>query len=399
MGKISLKKTKISIQNIEKKRFWLGILMGFISAISISLVFNQTREVFRLFTGVSADLLILKNKELTFFNYFFASLSTTLGLAITIWIWMSNRNHARKTDRLYKQLARTNALFIFWLMLMMIARFGSILPVILFGVHGYESQLELYNDYWILFVLIPIVVFAQSWFSVRLVYRSGKWMFFSFLVCLIAAFAISKITNVDQEKLNNSYFKRYEKDYKYIDKEISKSKEKYGIEYDTNTIVILKKWYAKSSVEQVNSIKTAFTKGNKVSIDTIILQKIVIHNFKKGSCNCYGRNSLEKWHYALPKDIFNQIKRFKSNSNETKELFNILKEQIDLVNVPRIEWDEHQNYTETERRKSIGVEYAIPKVLISQLKEVRDSLIINKKYSELSEILPEIKTKNKKNSP
>lgn len=389
MGKISLKKHKISIQNIGKQRFWFGIFAGFISAISISLIFNQTREVFRFFTSMSADLLILDSKVLTFFNYFFASLSTTLGLAITIWVWMNNRTHTRKMDRLYKQLSRTNALLIFWLMLMMIARFGSILPFILFGIPGYDNQLELYNDYWILFVLIPIVVFAQSWFAVRLVYRAGKWIFFSLLICVITAFTLSKTTTVDQEKLNNVYFQRYEKDYKYIDKEISKSKEKYGIEYDTNTIEILKKWYTESSVEQVNSIKTAFTKGNKVSIDTIILQKIVIHNFKKGSWY-YRRNSLENWHYALPKDIFNQIKHFKSNSNETKELFNILKEQINLVNTPRIEWDEYQNYTETERRKSIGVKYNIPKILVDQLTEVRDSLMNMEKYSELNKILPEL---------
>lgn len=390
MGKISLRKHKISIQNIGKQRFWFGFFAGFISAVSISLVFNQTREVFRFFTSISADLLILESKELTFFNYFFASLSTTLGLAITIWIWMSNKTHSRKMDRIYKQLSRTNALLIFWLMLMMIARFGSILPFILYGSPGYDNQLELYNDYWILFVLIPIVVFAQSWFTVRLIYRAEKWILFSFLACLITAFTLSKTTTVDQEKLNNSYFQRYEKDYEYINKEISNSKEKYGIEYDTKTIEILKKWYTERSVEQVNNIKKAFTKKNKVSLDTIILQKIAIHNFKKGSWNYYRRNSLENWHYALPNDVLKQINLNEKNSNETKELFNILKEQIDLVNTPKIEWKEYGNYTETERRKSFGVKYNIPKVLVDQLTEVRDSLMNMEKYYELNKILPEL---------
>ena len=390
MTRISFNKSKISIQNIGKQRFWFGILAGFISALSISLAFNQAREVFRFFTSMSVDLLILENQELTFFNYFFASLSTVLGLAITIWIWMGNRTRTRKMDKLYKQLSRTNALLIFWLILMMIARFGSILSFILFGTSGYDNQLNLYNDYWILFVLIPIVVFAQSWFSVRLVYRAGKWIFLSLLICVITAFTLSKTTTVDQEKLNNAYFKRYEKDYEYIDKEISKSKVNYGIEYGSKTIEILKKWHAESSVEQVNSIKIAFAKGNKVSIDTIILQKIIVHNFKRGNWYYHRRNSLENWHYALPKDILKQIEYFDSNSNETKELFYILKEQINLVNTPRIEWDDYQNYTETERRKSNGVRYNIPKILVDQLTEVRDSLTNMKKYSELNKILPKI---------
>jgi hypothetical protein len=390
MTKISFNKNKISVQNIGKQRFWFGILAGFISALSISLAFNQAREVFRFFTSVSADLLILENQELIFFNYFFASLSTVLGLAITIWIWMGNRTRTRKMDKLYKQLSRTNALLIFWLILMMVARFGSILPFILFGTPGYDNQLNLYNDYWILFVLIPIVIFTQSWFIVRLVYRAGKWIFLSLLICAITAFTLSKTTTVDQEKINNAYFKRYEKDYEYIDKEISKSKVNYGIKYDSKTIEILKKWHAESSVEQVNSIRIAFEKGNKVSIDTIILQKIIVHNFKRGSWYYHRRNSLENWHYALPKDILKQIKYFDSNSNETKELFYILKEQINLVNTPRIEWDEYQNYTENERRKSSGAKNNIPKILVDQLIEVRDSLMNIKKYSELNKILPEI---------
>ena len=53
MIKRSFKKNKISIQNIGCQRFWFGIIAGLISAISISLIFNQTREVFRFFTGLS----------------------------------------------------------------------------------------------------------------------------------------------------------------------------------------------------------------------------------------------------------------------------------------------------------------------------------------------------------
>jgi hypothetical protein len=394
MTRISFNKNKISIQNIGKQRFWFGILAGFFSAISISLAFNQLREVFRFFTSMSADLLILDNQELSFFNYFFATLSTVLGIAITIWIWMSNRTHKRKMDRLYKQVSRTNALLIFWLTLMMIARFGSILAFILFGTPGYDNQLDLYNDYWLLFVLIPIVVFAQSWFTVRLVYRAGRWIIYSLFVCLITAFALSKTTTVDQEKLNNSYFQRFEKDFEYIEKEITKAKEKYRIEYDTRTIETLKKRHTESAVEQVNEIKIAFTKNSKVSIDTIILKRIVIHNYKRGSWYYHRQTSIENWHYALPKDILKQIGYFEINSNETKELFNILTEQINLVSTPRIEWDEYQNFTETERRKSNGAKYNIPEILIDQLTEVRDSLINMKKYTELNKKLPEINNEN-----
>lgn len=129
-------KESITIQSIGKKRFWIGIITGIITAITISLAFNYSREIFRLFTSQSADLLILNEKELQFFNFFFSILSTVLGLSIAIWIWMSNNVHKQQIDRIHKQLSRTNALLIFWVILMMIARFGSMLPILLFGMEG-----------------------------------------------------------------------------------------------------------------------------------------------------------------------------------------------------------------------------------------------------------------------
>ena len=92
---------------------------------------------------------------------------------------------------------------------MMIARFGSVIPFILYGMPGYDNQLNLFEDYWLLFILIPIVVFTQSWFIVRLIYRSGKWILFSFLICLLIAFTIKQTTSINQKILNKTYFKKY----------------------------------------------------------------------------------------------------------------------------------------------------------------------------------------------
>jgi len=392
MNRIHFKKDKISIENIGKRRFWFGIFAGFFSAVSLSLFFNQSREAFRFLTSISADLLILDNDALTFFNYFFAALSTTLGLAITIWIWMSNQTQTRKKDRLYKQVARMNAIFTFWIILMMFTRFASILPIVLFGTPGYDNQLDFYYDYWLLFVLIPIFIFAQSWFSVRFVYRSGKWIIISFFVSVITAFTLSKTTTVDQEKLNKIYFKQYENEFEYIDKEISVAKERYGIEFDAQTIETLKKWHTDNAVAQVDKVKKAFAKKHEVSLDTIILQKMLIHNFKQGSIHYYRRNPLDKWHYALPNDVLKQIILNKKNANETRELFNVLKEEIDLVNTKRVGqrvYDDIFGFARRDKVKSRLV-YNIPKILVDRLSNVRDSLMKMTEYSELNKILPEI---------
>ncbi|WP_114752070.1 MFS transporter [Pleomorphovibrio marinus] len=391
MTNIRFRKEKISIQNIGRQRFWIGIVAGLISVISISFFFNQSRESLRLLTSMSADLLILKDNELLFFNYFFSFLSTVLGLSITIWIWMQNRRHNRRKNGIYKQLSNTNALLIFWVILMIISRFGSVLPIILFGHPGYDNHLNLYEEFWILFVLIPIVVFLQSWFTVRLVYQSGKWIFLSLLFCIMTAFTLQLTTSVNQEKLNRAYHQRFESEYNYIDQEIKIAKEKYGIDYNEQTVEILKKQITESSVRQIESIKKAFSVDNPVTLDTIILQKIIIRNYKEGGWYYYRRNSIENWRYALPYDILKQLDYFDSSSNETKELFEILREMIDLVNTPEINGEEYQNFTETERRRSLGARFNIPDPLIEQLKEVRIQLLEDDRYSDFSTNLNVIK--------
>lgn len=391
MTNIRFRKEKISIQNIGRQRFWIGIVAGLISAILISLFFNHSRETLRLLTSMSADLLILKENELLFFNFFFSFLSAVLGLSITIWIWMQNKKHNRRKDRIYKHFSATNAILIFWVILMTISRFGSILPIVLFGTPGYDNHLNLYEEYWILFVLMPIVVFMQSWFTVRLVYQAGRWIFLSFLFCIITAFTLQLTTTVNQEKLNSAYHQRFENEYNYIDKEIKIAKEKYGADFDEQTIEILKKQITESSVEQIAMVKKAFLSDRPVSMDTIILQKIIIRNYKEGGWHYYRRNSLENWRYALPNDIMKQLDYFDNYSDETKELFEILREMIDLVNTPEIQWGEYQNFTETERRRSIGARYNIPVPLIEQLKEVRKRLLENDRYSDSLKDLKAIK--------
>ncbi|MCB0517238.1 MAG: hypothetical protein R2798_14935 [Chitinophagales bacterium] len=211
MTKIRFSKAKISIQNIGRQRFWTGVFAGFVSAISIALAFNYGREVFRFITGIYGSLLILAENEQHFFNLFFSALAAVLGLSVTIWIWMGNHTHLRKKDQLYKQLSGSNALLIFWVMLMLITRFGSILSITLFGRPTYDNHLNFYEDFWLLFVLMPLVVFFQNWLAVRLVYRAGKWIFISFVLCLLTTYLLNITTSVKQEKLNTAYYQELKK--------------------------------------------------------------------------------------------------------------------------------------------------------------------------------------------
>lgn len=394
MKKIKFKKDKISIEKIGKKRFWFGILSGFLSAISIALIFNRFREAIRFLTSISEDLLTFENNELTFFNYFFVSLATVLGLSITIWVWMGNTINEKKKHKIYKQQARNNTQLFFWLILFLIAQLSCLFLFFIYGeVSNYfDVPVNLYKDHSILFILAPIVIFLQNWFSVRLIYRAEKWMLISLIVSVITILILNKTTTIDQNILNEVYFQRHQNTYKYIENIISKSEKEYNIRFDNKDIQSLKKRKSWSANRQIWNTKLAFSQNKKTSLDNIIIHKVIIHNLKKRDRYRYHGESrtLTNWEYALPKDILKQISYFESNSNETKELFNLLTEQILLVNKSEIILNDYKPYDEIVSEKE-RLELKVNIMVVEQLNKVRDSLISLEKYSELSKILPEIK--------
>ena len=399
MSKPNFKKDKISIQNIGKQRFWFGVIAGVISAFAISLIFNRMRETIRFISGVSIDLVILKEDELLFFNYFFAALASSLGFSITIWVWMRSKIHQRKKYKRYKEQAKTQALFFFWTILFLTAQLSYLLLfVVLAGVSSLDLPIDLYKDHWLLFVLTPIVIFLQNWFSVRLIYKSGAWIFFSFCFSIILTFILQYTTTVNQNEVNSIYFTNYKSVYEYIDKETQKAKENYGIKFSEKDIEVLKQWNTQASIQQVRSIKLNFEEKDSVDLKTIILEKIIIHNYKYQDKYRHSdqRNPFVNWHYALPKDISKQLSSFDVNSNETKELFEILKELIILVNKSKLESNSVNNsiYFNPEKYNS---EYKVNVEVIRELKKVCDSLKKTTTYTNLSKTLPEIQSNQSTN--
>ncbi|WP_299623683.1 hypothetical protein [uncultured Tenacibaculum sp.] len=392
MRKINFKKDHISIQNIGKLRFWIGIISGFVTATTLSLIFNRAREIIRFSTSISEDLLTFEDAELAFFNYFIVSLCTALGLSVTIRIWVESTISKKKKHNFLKQQIRTNTVLFFWIILFLAVKLAYLFIFLIAAEVSSNSghPINLYKDCSSLFVLLPIVIFINSWSLLRLLYKSIKWILISIVVSFFTILILYRTTTVNQEILNDIYFKPYLKSLEYIDNEIKTSEKKYNIKFDSDAIRTLKKRKYVSSGHQIWDIKKSFSYNQKVSLDTIIIQQIIIHDLK-GSYNrryYYKPRSVMNWKYALPKDILKQIGYFNPNSNETKELFNLLKEEILLVNRSKIILDKELEYEPRDQKRK---ELQVNVMLVEQLKEVKDSLLAQKKYVKLHNILPEIK--------
>lgn len=395
MKNINFKKEKISINSIGKKRFYFGIISGFISAVIISLIINRTRELIRYFSSISQDLLIFETNELVFFNYFIAGLSTVLGLSVTIWVWMGHPINKNRKHKLYKQQTRTNTNLFFWLILFLSAQLCNIFIYLsAAGFNTYDYPINLLQEYKLLFILAPIVIFGQNWFYVRLLYRTGTWILISFIISIITILFLYKTTTVDHNILNDKYFAQNKKHFDYIENIVSTSTKKYNISFNDKALKTLKQQKSYNSQIQIEKIKEEFSKDKKLSLDTIIIQKIIIHNLKANPDYRYNYKprTLYNWKYAFPKDIFKQIELFDINSFEINELFQVLKEEIILINNSKIilenQKDNDFNYKAFKKDKK---ELKVNIMVLEQLIETVNKIKKLKKYSTLSMVLPDIK--------
>ncbi|MFT4523246.1 MAG: hypothetical protein ACI8ZN_002198 [Bacteroidia bacterium] len=224
-------KIKISIAQIGVIRFWVGVAAGLICSLCICLYFNWSREILRFMTGAFADLLHLSDKEEMFYNHFYAALSSVLGLCLMLWIWMGNASLKFGRRRHLVHLSNSYTLLIFWIAILAVARFGSITALFPYGQAGFDNELDLSSDYWLLFILIPVVVFGHAWMGLRLVYRTGWWMRKTGLASMLFTLLLAQTAITSNKIVNESYAQRFKKDWAYIDREVSEAQSLYGLEY------------------------------------------------------------------------------------------------------------------------------------------------------------------------
>jgi len=384
-------KPEISIDKLGKRQFWTGTIIGILIAFVLSYFFNYSRESLRMITFM-ADPYILTEKEFRLYDLFFASFATSLGFGFTIVYWLRGRNKNIRKQYL-KTFTISNAWLITFVALMIVARFGSILPIIVYGLHGYDGHLDLLHDFWLMFVLIPIYVFFAHWNTIRMIFRTKYWVLLSIVFYILTTFYLYKTTYADRDILNQSYYSQNKERFDYIDSEFDNAK-KLGVFFSDTTKQILRKKYAERTTDLVLNLKKAFQSDKPVPLDTLILEKILIHNMNRHGLYFYGRyqDRDKNWSYALPENIYTQILKRDINSKETEILFEILSEQISLFTAPQINWAEWEKYTDYEREKSYfrrNLMYST-ETIQSRLIQVVDKLKSDKRYEKYYYLLQDI---------
>lgn len=342
---------KLTIDTIGTWRFWLGILIGVLYAIVLFLFFYWSREMLRYLTGVFSDLLLFSEAEFRFFDTFLAAFSTAVGFSFTIHFWMSTPRFKSVKLRRSMRLGQVNSSLIIWVPIMLLARIGSLLFLVLFLGFGPEIDLMMMEDFYYLFVMLPLVILLQNWMAISKVFNVRRWILFSIAMFILLTFIISSFFSTNDNDIDSAYLSRFSDEYRYLDDEVARAESLYELNYLPKAIRSLKRWRTNDAKIQLGQVTGAFTVGHAVPLDTIILQKIIIRNAKIGFWAPRKSNTIKGWYYATPMEILEQIKLQKSDATILGELINLLKEQILLLNTAYVDNNDQNDMDINERRR------------------------------------------------
>ena len=383
-------KPELNLKHIGALRFWLGTFIGILFSTALCFLLNYSSEILRYFTGQFGDQIYLTTTEKFQQKLFFATLSTTIGFSVAMWFWLSSVRNNSPKQKLHKRLNQVNSILVIWVPLLFITRIGTILFTNVYAIRGYNKSMNFLEEFKILLVLIPLVIFSQNWMNIRLAFRTNWWPVYSIVAIFITSILLVYITSVDTNIVDKNYKNRFGQEYQYIDYETMRAAENYNIQFSKATVTTLKEWHTIQSMNQVETVKNAFENSSPVSLDTIILQKIIIRNFKNGIWKPSRNNLFYGWDYVKPLDVLKQIKNAKYEKSRTKELIEILNEQILLVNHLSIDRSKIYELDHFSRRKVIGSRHKIPAAIIIQLEEVIKELKENHQIAELNIVLNEL---------
>jgi hypothetical protein len=321
------RKPVLAVQTVGKRNFWLGLLIGIGMSIMLAFMFNYMRELLRVAGFMSNTLYEPPQSEVDFFNWFFVLLSGLLGLGYTLWYWLLNARGRRSK----LVVIATALIFFFWLILLVVSRFGWLLAFLPYNMWGYENDLLLAKDYKWLFILILIYLFLQFWQIVETRFRAGRFKLYSLFALAAVAILLLNISLPDRSMVNRAFYKQFEEQRNYSEKVRAEAKANYNIQFDSTTVYLLDRQNSRRCLEQVRAVKNAFNHSNPVALDTIVLARIIQHNAKRGlRLSCYYKC----WDYPPPLAIYYQLTLADSASSAFVELISLLKVQFDLLLTP-----------------------------------------------------------------
>lgn len=201
---------------ISKFRLWGGFIVSVLLSFSLYQFFIIGRDFLRILTfSDNFNYLDFSEKELFFYNFFYAFLTLIIGQSFFLKIiFDTNKKYGEKCIQFKRKKINHDQNILIWFFLSWFIRtVGFITPI--------HYHFNFYSDYKHLFFLILIVLFLQSWQGLGLTIRNYfKYLIGSFILISVLAFGYTQINLIDFE----NFFKKQHTQNPYIKENIELSK-------------------------------------------------------------------------------------------------------------------------------------------------------------------------------
>lgn len=322
-------KPRLTITKIGRFRFWTGIVLGVLQAVVFFLFVFLLSDVFitlNVLYGEDLHVFSENTKYIQKVILIATSVSFGINTSLRYWCFRLRIHHLQiQKHSFYRLQHKLN--FTHYLTLYITGIFLQ------FVVSGFYFTLPRFiNVYSWIWLSIPLLIFFSSWNDIIKYYKASKWMLYSFMILICSTLVLSTINYENKKYHLEAYARLYSEEFSYIEKETQHAKDNYGIYLKDETIQTLKEVRSERSMEQYYKVANAFDLPNKVSLDTIILQKMIVHNFKMQYYKyyTYEKSYYKKRHFLSSKTIYLQLQLHQPNSPEAFELLSILEEMYEL---------------------------------------------------------------------
>ncbi len=193
-------------KSIPKSSLIIGIAIFVLYSFSLYALLYIARESFRLFTITAYyDLLVLSDKQVYFYNLFFAFIAVIFGQSVCFIYWFDKprplfSGHGGRQVSIVNDQRNLNWYFLFWFA-QSLTLFGFFFY---FASPGGYHVFSFFPDYAYIAVLLVIVLYLNTWITLRRYFKSGlrKWFLIVIIVLTAFAFTLSNINFIDYKRIN-----------------------------------------------------------------------------------------------------------------------------------------------------------------------------------------------------
>jgi len=212
--------------NIPKKAFLSGLFVGIIYAIVFYFFLVGCREAWRYLSGLShgESFIFLSDREIVFYNFFFAFISCLTGFGIATDFWW----RTVKVPNYIRLSIIVDQKGLQWFFNHLFFKLAIFFGIFCSGISLFES-FQFYPAYRYLFYLLMFVLFFHQWMKARLFFGKKilRYMMIIGVIELSTSLALAFIPLEFSQRMNSVLLKRSPK--YYCDYELPTSSIAYGI--------------------------------------------------------------------------------------------------------------------------------------------------------------------------